>query len=629
MNLFEVSPPLQTRVIFKKANAMSKKPPSKTVLSRRDFLKLVGTTGGVMVLVGCGISPEKLSLTSTATLTAMPSLTPTPPRVSRINFVDPFFQTRLIATNEECSTPDLVRPTGIVLVDGKVKVILNEEMYCDPLGINVGHDVSHPADRILQLLKNYQIEIPNQVKNQLEDLQYQDELFYQARYSLGSPEELIGTIVKIFPDGSFLVKNITPLPDSFKGPVISPQYFHVFPESIDASIVQKGQELRQKLFDNFKTIGQQIDPPGEYAYEMYSLYLLAKAGKYKELTDQIDFKVNFNFFSQTPLTEIISNVLYGLSPDSKYLSLEEPRNWNYFSGFRIAELLRTAGVGGINPEDAVTESGIFQMNGCAYIPLWNASEPDPLKRSRIIKVYPNKNSEVMYHLPGRTLTFSPLPNDDRMLVASSDAFPLTDPRFQAMYLVDTRSGNYEILNFPVTPKQSEGQPIRKQLYGRSIKFNQDGQYMYTLLYGFSNEGGGLWQIDFTSLDFPKNSSVYNKIAPFDHPRKLFSLDNSLAKNLMRSSIANHQQIANAVITTKEVDNDFSMSATAVSFSIDSLKITSKQKYLIERMPGWNPDPVAFITKDGESLLLLETYPNYETSIIPVEAFPVYLVKYAT
>ena len=47
------------------------------------------------------------------------------------------------------------------------------------------------------------------------------------------------------------------------------------------------------------------------------------------------------------------------------------------------------------------------------------------------------------------------------------------------------------------------------------------------------------------------------------------------------------------------------------------------------MPGWNPDPVAFITKDGESLLLLETYPNYETSIIPVEAFPVYLVKYAT
>lgn len=127
-----------------------------------------------------------------------------------------------------------------------------------------------------------------------------------------------------------------------------------------------------------------------------------------------------------------------------------------------------------------------------------------------------------------------------------------------------------------------------------------------ILYGFEEEGGGLWVADISQEDFYENEESFAQIFSWDHALSFFFLP--------RAERSPYHVI---LMTGKEVNDDFAMTLNALKIRFDGLESELIGKERVIRMVGWNPAIFAYQQiSDEEIKIYIETHFNFESSIVP-------------
>ncbi len=213
--------------------------------------------------------------------------------------------------------------------------------------------------------------------------------------------------------------------------------------------------------------------------------------------------------------------------------------------------------------------------------------------------------------PGRFIMIARHHKNPDILFLSCEGWPdrasgNPDPRWQSVYLLDVKDpDNYKILRYPLPASsyQPEGEEC---LYGHSGFFSEDGRFFYAVLYGFEEEGGGLWVVDTQKKNFWEDNEAFSQI---------FSWDHALTFLIMPKFEGSPYNTV--IMTGKEVKDDFAMTLNALKISFDGLESELIGKERLVRMIGWNPVPFAYEwTSPEEILVYVETYFNFESEVVP-------------
>jgi hypothetical protein len=219
----------------------------------------------------------------------------------------------------------------------------------------------------------------------------------------------------------------------------------------------------------------------------------------------------------------------------------------------------------------------------------------------------------------------PLPsNDDRWIMSAEGwAGPEedggADPRWQSVYVVNINDpDDYQIVDHPIG--QYPKAPEKGRLYGSSEFLTLDGRYLFNLLYGFNDEGGGIWVADLSEENFYEMPGQFTRIVPWDHALSWIALENKTDGPLPFMSI---------FLTGKEVADDFAMTANFLRINGTGLDSTVERQERLLRMVGWNPVPFALQRLSERRFhIAVETHFNYESSLLS-RAMGVYLVTVDT
>ena len=170
---------------------------------------------------------------------------------------------------------------------------------------------------------------------------------------------------------------------------------------------------------------------------------------------------------------------------------------------------------------------------------------------------------------------------------------------------------YPISRYPGAPKG---------LYGTSGRLSDDSRYLINNLYGFEDEGGGLWIVDLEDDGFHADDDAFVRIVPWDHALSWFILG---AADLRAG------EPVSVFLTAKEVDYDFAMTANLLQIGGTGLDARVESQRRLARMVGWNPVPFA-VQRLGETRYRVgvQTHFNYEASLMP-RATGVYFVEVDT
>ena len=156
------------------------------------------------------------------------------------------------------------------------------------------------------------------------------------------------------------------------------------------------------------------------------------------------------------------------------------------------------------------------------------------------------------------------------------------------------------------------------LYGASAAVSDDGRYLNNTLYGFKDEGGGLW-VAALEAGFHSNPDSFVRIVEWDHMLSWISLAGS-------NDSPNSAESRAIFVTGKEVADDFAMTANVIRLNGAGLETGIESKERLMQMVGWNPVPFAMQTRsDGRIRVAVETHLNYESSLLP-RAKGVYLLN---
>ena len=165
-------------------------------------------------------------------------------------------------------------------------------------------------------------------------------------------------------------------------------------------------------------------------------------------------------------------------------------------------------------EECDTSSGLrrYRVSGADsdefYTIVRRSLETDKKQRHKIFKLDAAGEGREIYTSPGVMLMALPLPWDDTRWMISSEGWPgpeegkRADPRWQSVYIVDVNNPDeYEEVEYPISqyPEAPE-----EGLYGVSAALSSDSQNLFNTLYGFIDEGGGLWAVDLTDREFHTN-----------------------------------------------------------------------------------------------------------------------------
>ena len=193
-----------------------------------------------------------------------------------------------------------------------------------------------------------------------------------------------------------------------------------------------------------------------------------------------------------------------------------------------------------------------------------------------------------------------------------------DPRWQSVYVVNTKNPDefyiveYPISRYPKAPKEG--------LYGVSAVLSLDERFLFTTLYGFKDEGGGLWVVDLSEENFHTRPDAFSRIVPWDH---------ALSWMILRNETKGASKSMSVFLTGKEVADDFAMTANFVRIKNAGLNSVVEHQERILRMVGWNPVPFAVQRLSEDKFkVAVETDFNYESSLLP-RARGVYIVPVDT
>ena len=157
----------------------------------------------------------------------------------------------------------------------------------------------------------------------------------------------------------------------------------------------------------------------------------------------------------------------------------------------------------------------------------------------------------------------------------------------------------------------------------SLQTSSDGRYLNNTLYGFKDEGGGLWVAELEE-GFHVKPDSFVRLVEWDHMLSWMSLDPDPDDDSTDSS-----KTRSIFITGKEVADDFAMTANVMRLKGSGLETRVASKERLLRMVGWNPVPFARQTlADGRVRVAVETHLNYENSLLP-RAKGVYLLTVDT
>ena len=150
--------------------------------------------------------------------------------------------------------------------------------------------------------------------------------------------------------------------------------------------------------------------------------------------------------------------------------------------------------------------------------------------------------------------------------------------------------------------------------------SSDSNFLFNTLYGFTDEGGGLWVSDLTDEEFHDKPERFNRVVEWDHMLSWVLLEEETEGPAPSRSI---------FVTGKEVADDFAMTANFLRIENTGSDSILESKERLLQMVGWNPVPFAWQTlSEHKFRVAVETHFNYESSLLP-RAKGVYIVPVDT
>ncbi len=395
-------------------------------------------------------------------------------------------------------------------------------------------------------------------------------------------KKISGTVAEIFPDGTLLVRP-DKIPEEWRvknREQSAPSYFHVDPRAFLLSDSDMGKKYRayEKEITSLPST-EWRNPPGKLSAKGCEFYYEAlKKLDAKSLGNKDGSSIQITYFGHSSLWATARLRDHGFS----------------------------------NIVDRCDKAWTISEDGDTLLfVLSKASEPQKRKRNMIVRATRGGGGKILYILPGNHIMLEKHPTNPDLLFASVDGWPdrksgNPDPRWQSVYLFDVHNpDNYKIVRYPL-PASSYAPVGDERLYGHSGFFSKDGRFFYALLYGFEEEGGGLWVADISEEDFCQNASSFAQIFSWDHALSFFFLPKT-----------EHSPYNVVLMTGKEVNDDFAMTLNALTIRFDGLQSELIEKKRLITMVGWNPVPFAYKRiSDDEILIYIETYFNFESEIVP-------------
>jgi hypothetical protein len=409
------------------------------------------------------------------------------------------------------------------------------------------------------------------------------------------------------------------------GPVVSPTHFHVNPRAMTARHSSLAREFEKGILS--LPFEEQRYPTSALAGQECAVHQESRQdAEYTRLLAAVGYKFNL---AESTLHRKGNPVSFG-EKLSALLRPEAGDRVRYFGydQYWLAEILAGLGVSWLDECDTAGSLRRYRLRDGDrdeyYLTVRRSLEPDRSQRYQVVKLDDHGGARAIYTAPGVMLMALPLPWDDNYWMISAEGWPgpeegrPADPRWQSVYIVNINSPEeYQEVEYPISryPRAP-----REGLYGGSAALSADSRFLFNTLYGFTDEGGGLWVTDLTDEEFPANPERFNRIVEWDHLLSWFILEEETdGPSPSRSIFA----------TGKEVAEDFAMTANLLRIDNAGSDSALESKERLLQMVGWNPVPFAWQTLSEQRFMVaVETHFNYENSLLP-RALGVYIVPVDT
>ena len=521
------------------------------------------------------------------------------------------------ALTEIQGAPDL-----IVEKAGSVKIRLSNgsnHTYLDPLALESELIGDHPVHRLYRL-SEMGVPFSSDLRDKLEK-GMAEELFTSAEFEYQRRRFSSGVVAEVFPDGTLLVIPHQ-LPAEWQSAderVASPTHLHLTARAFSGGSSRLARDYELEILS--LPFDDQRYPPAPLAKKQCDVYRESlEANDYAGVLKSAGFR-----FTPEHTTRKLAEGAYLVDRLQAKLWEGAGSGVQYFGfeGFWIGDVYRTEPVSWLGECD--TAGGLRRYPGEAeesrrhYLTIRRSLEPDKRQRYKILEVDEAGKATELYTAPGIILMALPLPFDQSTWILSTEGWPAAeggqpaDPRWQAVYTTEMdRPDDYLMIRYPIDqfPKAPEA-----GLYGSSPRLSQDGNFLYNTLYGFTDEGGGIWVVDVSDPEFHTRGENFARIVSWDHTLSWMPLD-----RLEDDPTALH-----LFMTGKEVADDFAMTANILRIREDGLNSVVDKSERLLQMVGWNPVPFGWQKlSDTEYRMLVETHYNYESSLMP-RAKGVYII----
>ena len=408
-------------------------------------------------------------------------------------------------------------------------------------------------------------------------------------------------------------------------PIASPTHFHVNPRALISARSALARDYEQEILP--LSFDQQRYPAVPLARKQCEVYRESvQDADYHSLLSSVGYKFSPRILGgeggkdARPFGERLLSLLRGGAAEGvRYFG---------FDAYWTAQVLARLEVPWIEECDTAGAVRRYRLTDEEedrfYLTLRRSLEPNKENRYKVVKLDENGGGQEIYTAPGIMLMALPLPWDDSYWMISSEGWPApdegkpADPRWQSVYIVNInepaeyRKVEYPISKYPSAPKEG--------LYGAAAALSADSRTLFNTLYGFTDEGGGLWAVDFTDEKFLSDPDRFTRIVEWDHMLSWVTLKEASGK-------ASEESTSRSIfVTGKEVASDFAMTASLLRLSNTGFESTVESKERLLQMVGWNPVPFAWQTLgQGKFKVMVETHFNYESSLLP-RAKGVYIIS---
>ncbi len=526
---------------------------------------------------------------------------------------------------EALGSPDLILER-----DGKITIRLkqeDEEQYLDLLALESELIGEHPVHKAFRLLA-MGIPIETDLEKRLQPSDFDDELFHAVQFEYLQDSETGGVITEVFPDGTFLIIPFD-VPSEWRRDedgIPPPTHLHVNPRALNVRESSLAREFEDEIlalpFDDQR---YPSPPLAQRQCDVYNESL--QATDYGNILSAVGYRFTPAHVLMSadgePLSfgERLSTLLrQGAGAGTQYFGFEP-----YWTAERVRDLQATW-LGECDTAGAVHRysSGDGEQDGY-YVTVRRSLEPEKTQRYKIMRLADDGSGEAIYTAPGIILMSRPLPSDGDYWLMSTEGWKSPedgnppDPRWQSVYLMNMKAhDDYRIVQYPIS--QYPDPPEAGLLYGASDIMNRDSRFLMNTLYGFKDEGGGLWVTDLSDERFYEKPDGFVRIVDWDHTLSWFPLENEGEGPSKAMSI---------FLTGKEVASEFAMTANIMRIKGEGLDSSVESQERLVQMVGWNPVPFALQRlPDHKFRVAVETHLNYENSLLP-RARGVYIVSVDT